>query len=402
MSAAVAPRFRLTRSEISGAFADLGLLIPLEAALIAVNGLNPTSTLLGAGITYIAAGWFFGLPMPVQPLKALAAISIARELSPDVIAAGALLMSLSLCVLAVTGLIDRLYAVVPQPVVRGIQLGLAYVLIRGAMGLMAKPLAEAHAAPSVALGEISLPLMVTLAPVVIGLIVLLVKRPLVPASLAVLAAGVGVGLYLGRWHGAGVLGPAPMSLSIPNSEAFATAAAVLLTAQLPLTLANSVVATADAARHYFPGTTRATPKNLSFSIAATNLWAGLFGGLPACHGSGGLTAHYRMGARTPAATTVTGAALIFVALLFGSAALSVRTVVPLPFFGLLLLFVGLQHVALALNVEKRSDLAFVGVAGALAVVFDGNLAYVAALTLAAYWLTRAFQRLIPTTPFASP
>src|SRR3989304_7976849 len=134
-------RLGLSRSEISGAFADLGLLVPLEAALIAVNGLNPTSTLLGAGIMYIAAGWYFRLPMPVQPLRALAAIAIARELSPDVIAAGALLMSASLVILAASGVIDKLYAVVPNAVVRGIQLGLAYVLIRGAFNLLEKPLA---------------------------------------------------------------------------------------------------------------------------------------------------------------------------------------------------------------------------------------------------------------------
>src|SRR3990172_9816110 len=134
-------RLGLSRSEISGGFADLGLLIPLEASLIAVNGLNPTSTLLGVGITYIAAGWYFRLPMPVQPLKAFAAIAIAEQLSPDVIAAGALLMSLSLAVLALSGAMDRIYAWVPLPAVRGIQLGLAYLLIKGALKLFDKPLA---------------------------------------------------------------------------------------------------------------------------------------------------------------------------------------------------------------------------------------------------------------------
>lgn len=388
-------RYKLTRSEISGAFADLGLLIPLEAALIAVNGLNPTSTLLGVGIVYIAAGWFFDLPMPVQPLKALAAIAIARELSPDVIAAGALLMSLSLVFLAFTGLIDRLYTIVPQAVVRGIQLGLAYVLIRGAFNLMSKPLSPAEAAPHVALAGVSFPLMIVLAPIAVALILLLVRAPLVPASLAVLAAGVGVGLYLGRWQGVAAIGPAPMSLSFPHAEAFGTAAAVLLTAQLPLTLANSVVATADAAKHYFPQTTKASPRNLSISIALGNLWAGLFGGLPVCHGSGGLTAHYRFGARTPAATALLGVVLIVIAVVFGQAALSIRTVVPLPFFGILLLFVGIQHVVLAMSVERRSDLTFVALAGVLAVLLDGNLAYVAALTLAAFWASRAVDRLLP-------
>jgi MFS superfamily sulfate permease-like transporter len=385
---------RLTRSEISGAFADLGLLVPLEAALIAVNGLNPTSTLLGAGIMYIAAGWYFRLPMPVQPLKALAAIAIARELSPDVIAAGALLMSASLVILAASGVIDKLYAVVPNAVVRGIQLGLAFVLIRGAFNLLDKPLSPSVPQASVSLGEIALPLMLVLAPLFLLGIVVLLKTPVVPASLAVLAVGIGAGLYLGRWHGAGVLGPAAVTPALPGWDAFSTAAAVLLTAQLPLTVANSVIATAHASQVYFPAQAhRVTFRRLSFSIALGNVWAGLFGGLPVCHGSGGMTAHYKLGARTPMATTLLGVVLIAVAVIFGNAAQSVRTLVPLPFFGILLLFVGMQHISLALNVEQRSDLPFVGLAGVLAVLFDGNLAYAAAVTLGVYWAVQGLQRL---------
>ena len=386
---------RFTRSEISGAFADLGVLIPLEAALIAINGLNPTSTLLGVGVIYIAAGWYFGLPMPVQPLKALAAIAIARELSPDVIAAGALLMSLSLAFLAVTGLIDRLYAIVPTAVIRGVQLGLAYVLIRGALDLLEKPLSPDADQYSFALGGASLPLMVALAPLALLAILLLVRKPLVPASLVILAAGIGVGLYLGRWDSGGAaLGPAGISMGFPGGEAFATAAAVLLTAQLPLTVANSVIATTDAAKYYFPAQAeRATPRRLSLSIALGNLWAGLFGGLPSCHGCGGLTAHYRLGARTPMATTILGVTLIVVALAFGSVAQSARALVPMPFFGILLLYVGIQHIALAADVEKRTDLVFVGLAGALTALFDGNLAYAAAVTLAAYWVVQGVHRL---------
>ena len=387
---------KVPRSEISGAFADLGLLIPLEAALIAVNGLNPTSTLLGIGVIYIAAGWYFGLPMPVQPLKALAAIAIARELAPDVIAAGALLMSLSLVFLAVTGLIDRLYAIVPTPVIRGVQLGLAYVLIRGAIRMLDKPLSADAAQASVDLVVGSVPLMLALAPLALLALLLMVKRPLVPASLAVLAVGVGVGLYLGRWEGGGTLGPSAFSMGFPGGEAFATAAAVLLTAQLPLTVANSVIATRDAARHYFPDQAqKVTPRRLSLSIALGNLWAGLFGGLPSCHGSGGLTAHYSLGARTPLATTILGVTLIVVALAFGTLAQSTRTLIPLPFFGILLLYVGIQHIALAANVERRSDLAFVGLAGVLTAVFDGNLAYTAGVTLAVYWATQWAMRLGP-------
>ena len=374
----------ITRAEISGAFADLGLLVPLEASLIAVNGLNPTSTLLGAGIAYIAAGWYFRLPMPVQPLKAFAAIAIAEQLSPDVIAAGALLMSLSLAVLALSGAMDRIYALVPLPVVRGIQLGLAYLLVKGALKLFDKPIAAAGTHGWLGEPLDLLPLVLFAAA---GMLVLFIftKRPLVPASIMVLGVGVVAGIVLGRGSGDVDFGPVGMSASFPHGGDFVTAAKLLLVAQLPLTIANSVVATADVVKTYFPSRASvATPKRISLSIAIANLWAGFFHGLPVCHGSGGLTAHYRLGARTQMATTVTGITLIAIAIAFGATALLVRSIVAFPFFGILLLFVALQHALLASQVERRFDLAFVALGGILAVAFDGNLAYSGLGTLAVY------------------
>lgn len=381
------------RHEWSGAFADLGILIPLEASLIAVNGLNATSTLLGVGIMYVAAGRYFRMPMPVQPLKALAAIAVAQQLSADVIAAGALLMALSLVLLAATGAIDVLYRNVPVVVIRGIQIGLAYVLIRGAVSLLERPLATGSGTPDVALGSASIPLTLAVAPVALIALIVLVRRPVLPASLAILGAGVAVGIALRPDALSGIgMGPAPMSMGLPDTTAFATAFTVLLAAQLPLTLANSVIATTDAARAYFPASShRATPRRLSLSIAAGNVWAGLFGGLPVCHGSGGLTAHYSLGARTSRATAITGVTLIFIAIAFGATGLALRHVVPLPFFGVLLLFVGLQHAKLALAVPSNRDLAFVAFAGILAVVLDGNLAIAALATYAAYQLTQGWM-----------
>lgn len=381
---------RLTRPEVSGAFADLGLLIPLEASLIAVNGLNPTSTLLGVGVLYIAAGWYFRIPMPVQPLKALAAIAIAERLSPDVIAAGALLMSVSLVLLAVTGMIDRLYRIIPTAIVRGVQLGLAYILIRGAVKMLTRPLASGQPVASFAYGGLDVPVMLALAPIVLLAMFVMIRRPVVPASLAVLAAGVAIGLALNPDALGGLrLGPEPLVFATPHLDAFSTAGVLLLTAQLPLTIANSVVATADTAASYFPeASERVTPRRLSLSIALGNVWAGLMGGLPVCHGSGGLTAHYSFGARRPLSTAILGATLIVVALVFGHAGLVIRHVVPLPFFGLLLLFVGLQHARLAMGVTTAVDAGFVLLTGALTVVFDGNLAYAAVTSMAAYWFAR--------------
>jgi MFS superfamily sulfate permease-like transporter len=383
-------RLAITRREVSGAFADLGLLIPLEASLIAVNGLNPTSTLLGVGVFYIAAGWYFRIPMPVQPLKALAAIAIAERLSPDVIAAGALLMSISLALLAVTGMIDRLYRIIPTAIVRGVQLGLAYILIRGAVKMLTRPLASGTPAVSFAYGGLDVPVMLALAPVVLLAMVALIRWPVVPASLAVLAVGVVIGLALNPDALGGLrFGPEPLVFAAPHLDAFSTAGVLLLTAQLPLTIANSVVATADTAAAYFPvASDRVTPRRLSLSIALGNLWAGFAGGLPVCHGSGGLTAHYSFGARRPLSTAMIGVTLIAAALMFGHAGLVIRHIVPLPFFGLLLLFVGIQHARLAMGVASAVDAGFVLLTGALTVAFDGNLAFAAVASMAAYWLVR--------------
>ncbi len=381
-------RYRLTTGELSGAFADLGVLIPLEAALIAINGINPTSTLLGVGVAYVAAGWYFRLPMPVQPLKAFSVIAIAQALSPSVIAAGALLMSLSLFLLASSRAIEYLNRVVPQEVVRGVQFGLGVLLIRSATGMVfTKPFlvgGEGRRYLDLAGFDVSMGILVGLLSVM--LLLLFLWRPLLPAGAVVAAVGVAIGLAL---EGEGVrlsLGPAAMGFAWPEAGDFSKAFVVLVIPQLPLTLTNAVIATVDTARTYFgEDARRVTPVRTSLSMVAGNLWAGVAGGLPMCHGSGGLTAHYRMGARSPVSTTITGALLVSVALLFGSSALAVRSLVPYAVLGALLLYVGVQHLLLGLKVKDPRHLVVVAVVAAVAAAPFGNLASGAGAGLLASW-----------------
>ena len=383
--------YALTRGEVSGAFADLGVLIPLEAALIAVNGINPTSTLLGVGIAYIAAGWYFRLPMPVQPLKAFSAIAIAQAVTPSVIAAGALLMSLIMFLLAATRGVEYLTRAISLPVVRGVQFALGLVLIRNAVGMvLSKPFlvgGEAQRYLDIGGLDVSVGLLVGIGSLVLLLIFL--WRPWLPGAAVVAVGGVLVGLLLGDGEARLPLGPAPMALAWPPLADFSTALVMLVIPQLPLTLTNSVVATMDTARTYFgPGAGRVTPVRISLSIAAGNLWAGLVGGLPMCHGSGGLTAHYRTGARTPVSTSLIGLVLIAVALLFGLSALEVRSLMPYAVLGALLIYVGVQHLLLGLKVSQASHLAVVGLVGLVVLMPFGNMAVGAGAGLAAYWLAR--------------
>jgi uncharacterized membrane protein len=81
---------RAITGDVSGALADLGILVPLTAALVVVNGLDVGSVLLLAGLLVVSAGLVFRIPFPVQPLKALTALAVAQSLAPDVIHAAGL------------------------------------------------------------------------------------------------------------------------------------------------------------------------------------------------------------------------------------------------------------------------------------------------------------------------
>ncbi|MBM3949107.1 MAG: sulfate permease [SAR202 cluster bacterium] len=399
--------YPLTLRELNGAFGDLGVLIPLEAALIAINGLNPTTTLLGVGLIYILAGWYFRLPMPAQPLKALAALAIALQSPPPVIAAAALLMAAILVFLTATRAISLLEKVVPSPVIRGVQLGLGLLLLKSAYQMIFdKPFLLSGQQIHLDFGGFTVPAGVVLGVGGVALLLLLVRVRSIPAALVVVALGIAVGLsveHAGTW----TLGPAPFTPDFPSAGDFWPALVLLVIPQVPLTLANSVIATADAAKAYFGDQAkRATPTRIALSIAVGNLWAGLTGGLPNCHGCGGLTAHYRLGARTPLATTFLGLLLIGVALLFGRSAVEVRSLLPAAALGVLLFYVGVQHLFLGLNVRSATELGLAVLAAAAAMASGGNLAIGALAGLALYWAARWLARTLrwpsPSVPTGQP
>ena len=391
--------YRLTSGELSGAFADLGVLIPLETSLIALNGLNPTTTLVGIGVIYVAAGLYFGIPMPVQPLKAFSAIAIATAAPPDVIAAGALTIGLIMGILALVGLVDWLHRATPLPVVRGIQLGLGLILVRTGWELIVvKPLLLNGFQVTLDLAGTELPLGLVLGLLGTGLLIVLLRQRRVPAAVVLLGAGLAVGVAVAAQQGPWDFAVGPAAPSFPQLKAsdFALALGLLVVPQLPLSLANSIISTVDVAREYFGAQARkVTPRRVAFAYALANLWAGLAGGLPTCHGAGGLTAHYRLGARTPLATCIIGSTLIAVGLLFGQSALAIRNLVPSAIFGVLLLYVGWEHLRLGLNVPRRRDLAEVAMVGTVSILAGGNLAVGALVGLAGHW---GLRHLIPAKP----
>ena len=125
---APAPRSKRLLLEASGACGDLGTFIPHVIGAITVAGLAPAGVLFGFAAFLIATGLFYGLPLPVQPMKAVSAVILTGGLRPGEVAAAGMMIGAVLLALGVTGLIGRLARSIPQSVSAGLQLGLGLLM----------------------------------------------------------------------------------------------------------------------------------------------------------------------------------------------------------------------------------------------------------------------------------
>lgn len=370
-------RLRFDRAELAGAVADLGVLVPIAVALIVKNGLSPTAVLLPAGILYVLAGLLYRLPVPVQPLKAFGAIAIAQGFGSSEIAAGALLMGGIFTALSVSGLIDRVAEIFPKPIIRGVQLSVGLLFCQLAWNLTT--------APPTAFTDHTRPVWWLLGGgVVVAVAALLLRRRNVGLLLIVLAL---IGMAL-AYHGPLIFGPSAIHLPQLSMQAFTAAAIALVLPQLPLTFANSCLATADAARTYFGSAAeRVWPGRLALTLGLANLVAGGIGGMPVCHGAGGMTAHHSFGARTGGAPVMLGGALLVLGIGVGASLTALLSGFPLPILAGLLAVAGLLHIALLRDLSEPFHWVLaiaVGVIGSLS-----NLAIALTLALAVWWGARA-------------
>ena len=317
---ATGERFVLDLREVSGALGDLGTLLPLTLGILAVGGHAPTPVLLGFAAFYVATALVYRLPIPVQPMKAVAAVILTAGIPVAGVAASGLMIGAVLLLLGATGWIDRVARSVPRSVLAGLQLGLGL-----ALGLFAVRLIG-HA-PATGLA-------------ILGLLIGLRFAPRLPAAIIALAAAILLGWAIGD-PGLGFVGDPVEGFALPawpGAAELATSFTVLTLPQLSLTLSNAVLLTALLAGDYFG--TRAehvTPARLSVTSGLANLLLVPFGALPMCHGAGGLAAHYRFGARSGTAPLLLGLALAALALAPGRIAVDLLSAVPVAGLGALLL-----------------------------------------------------------------
>jgi MFS superfamily sulfate permease-like transporter len=373
---------RFDRHELAGAVADLGVLVPIAVALIVKNGLSPTAVLLPAGLLYLLVAAVYRLPVPVQPLKALGAIAIAKGLGADSIAAAALIIGVTFLVLGQLRLLDLAARAFPRAVIRGVQLTVGLLFLKIAWTLVTDT-------PKSFVDHVhSTSWTLPLALAVIALALLFRRRPITLAL-------VGIGAAVMVWRAGDVaLGPSSLQLPHLDGHVFWTAFTVLAIPQIPLSFANSCLATSDAARTYFgDAATHVRAGRLATTLGAANIFSGVISGMPVCHGAGGLTAHVKFGARTGGAPLMMGATLVVLAIAVGSGLAALLGAFPVAILAGLLATAGLLHIGLLRDLEGAQAWVLallVGIVG-----FELNLALAVALGLALYWLPRGASALRP-------
>jgi hypothetical protein len=345
---------RFDRNELAGAFGDIGTSLPLLVGVTLAAGMDGTSVLVMFGLMQVLTGLRYGMPMPVQPLKAMAAIVIAQKIGGPILCGAGLAIGISMLFLSVSGAVDWLARVIPKSVIRGIQFGLGMQLATLAL----KQYVPADGVPGY-----------WLAIVAFGVVIVLLGNRKYPAALFLVLAG---GVYA-------LTCKAPVAilsqsfgfnlpeLNVPRWQDIITGFYLLALPQIPLSLGNSLLATRQVAQDLFPARPL-TVRQIGFTYSAMNLINPFLGGVPTCHGSGGMVGHYTFGARTGGSVVIIGMLYICLGLFFGQGFNEVVKVFPLPVLGVILVFEGLALMLLVRDMlSAKGDLTVVLLVGLMAV-----------------------------------
>jgi SulP family sulfate permease len=359
--------YAFNRMEFAGSLGDLGTLLPLAIGMIMVNGLDPSGLFFSVGLFYICTGIYFGITTPVQPMKVIGAYAIATAMTPHQIMASGILMGACLLFIGATGAITLIGKYIPKAAVRGVQLSTGTLLmaegVKFMVGKARIQLLHQMAEPYLSvqqLGPVPVGLVIGVAGAMLTLLLLENKKT--PAGLMIVGAGLLLGLVVGTREGLGdirpgIYLPAILPLGFPQGADFTFALLALVVPQMPMTVGNAVIADMDLSINYFgKAARRVTGRALCISMALGNFLSALLGGMPLCHGAGGLAAHYRFGARSAGSNLMIGAVFILFTLLLGNRILALFNLIPMAILGVLLLFAGSQLALTVLDIKERKDM----------------------------------------------
>jgi MFS superfamily sulfate permease-like transporter len=354
--------------EFAGAFGDLGTLIPFVVGYITLNKMDPLGILVAFGVFKIFVGLYFRTPIPIQPMKAIGgmAISHAGSITHGMIWGSGIFTGLFWLLMGVTGAITWIEKITAKPVVRGIMLGLGLSFMAQGLGMMKNQ-------PFIAIGAVILAL-------------LLFDNVRLPAMLAILGYGIAIALlqrpdliqqlsHLSlrfRWP--------EIALGRMTWKELLSGFVVLGLPQAPLTLGNAIIGTVAENNAHFPDR-KVTAKTISIDHGVMNLISVSLGGVPLCHGAGGMAGHIRFGARTGGALVILGVIVLFMGLFLSDSVLLLFQVIPPSILGVILFFAGVELALVIRDLKLDKQNLFVLVATAGVAMWNMGAAYLTGLLL---------------------
>lgn len=379
--ASIGRGLRFDRMELAGSLGDLGTLIPFLIAYTVVAKVPAFGILLCFGVAMIACGLYYRTPFPVQPMKATGAVVATQAsqlmLTAQTVYCASMLTGVIWLLLAATGLAKRLAVLVSRPVVLGIVLGLGIGFMLEGMRMIAE---------GWIIGTIAL----------FGALLLLDNRR-VPAMLLVLVYGAIVALAQNPalYNDLVAMRPAftlpQWSLGEVTWRDWSVALVFLVLPQLPLTLGNAVIAITEENNRLFPDR-QVSEQRVSTSTGVMNVFSGMFGGVPMCHGAGGMAGHVRFGARTGGAPVMFGVLLLLLALFFSGSIDVLLRLFPMPVLGAILFLTGAQLALGSCDLSHDKGERFVTLTTTAIAIWNVGIAFVFGL-IAYYLIKRSWIRL---------
>jgi hypothetical protein len=364
-------RNRFDRMEWAGAFGDLGTLIPFVVAYIAVLKIEPFGILFSFGAAMLICGLYYRTPFPVQPMKAIGAVAATQAAQTAVITQGAvysagLVTGAIWLILGLTGAATRIAKIVPRTVVIGIVLGLG-------MGFMLEGIRMMNTDWLIAAIGLA------------GTLLLLTNR-VVPVMFLLLFFGAACALIQGH-DAMEALRSLKFELRVPSlafshisGYDFAVGAMLLALPQLPLTLGNAIIAITEENNRLFPDRP-VTERSVAISTGIINLGGAAIGGVPMCHGAGGMAGHVAFGARTGGAPIILGIILLSLAFFFSGSITAILAIFPRAVLGIILFFTGAQLALGSCDFSKDKGERFITIATAGFSMWNVGLAFIVGVAL---------------------
>jgi MFS superfamily sulfate permease-like transporter len=329
------------RMEWAGAFGDVGTLIPFVVAYITIVKIDPLGLLFMFGICLLAAGFYYRTPLPIQPMKAIGAAAIAGGISPAALFGSGITTGIFWFVAGITGALRPIAKVATKPVVRGIMLGLGLsFMVDGVNRMKTAPVLAGIAlvVTYLLLTNPKIPAMFIL--LIIGVVAAVIMNPSMLSELAKIHIGFKLPVF---------------SLPTITWNDVVVGTLLFTLPQIPLTLGNAVIAIVAENNELFPDR-QVTEKKIAISQGIMNLVSPLFGGIPMCHGAGGMAGHVRFGARTGGALVILGSILVLVALFFSESVSIIFRIFPNAILGVILFFAGSELAIVVKDIgDKKMD-----------------------------------------------